>query len=209
MQNLGSPKLNLHARRVNYWQQAPWVAPQEAAALAQSLTLSPQQPPTQPQAAVSQHTLEVGDPGDGSLTARCLPALPPAQLTPGSGLGLSAESASSRGGEAGGVLPEEGKDVLSISAEGLLLRAAAANATVQLGMPACKAPSRLPSNGNMGDDITHVNQRPCLCYVCEAAQCAGRAAGSAAACSSGIKTRCWDCSPRLQADAPLKSIVVA
>ena len=83
----------------------------------------------QPFMRLAQHSLEIGDPGNGSLTATCIPALP--RLLSTSGNSLQPPEASSLDGVS---VVHEPEDVLGVSAEALLLRAAAANATVQLGM---------------------------------------------------------------------------
>lgn len=109
--------------RVRYWQQAPWLSPQEAAAVSPA---TPDQPgiPAGPLAAQAaskpaQHIMEVGHPGDGTLTAVHMPALP----------GDAPAEADGR--------RQPSEDVLAVSMEDLLLRAAANNARVQLGKSSC------------------------------------------------------------------------
>ena len=118
--------------RIHYWQQAPWVTPQEAALLIQSPG-GPQQPRAAPSNATepARHILEIGDPGDGSLTADNIPQLAPPARPP--------HDDGSVGGDNAAREPPE--DVLATGAEALLLRAAAANAGVQLGgLPHCCLP---------------------------------------------------------------------
>ncbi|KAK9792764.1 hypothetical protein WJX73_010263 [Symbiochloris irregularis] len=126
--------------RVLYWQQAPWLTPEQAqdlmqgtpsSPLAPGAGLRPATPPPGSAAPVTQHSLEVGDPGDGTLTVDSIPALPPLPLADAEGDGEAGEP--EEAGSDGAVQRGITGDVITVSVETLLLRVAAANAAAQLG----------------------------------------------------------------------------